>query len=64
MPLLYSCSECVFEPSVGVFDHHCVDSSRVRSFASFESIGGVAEFLHRERLHCVLVLLVIVLMFV
>ena len=52
------------ESSGGLFDHICVDSSRVCSFASFELVDGVAEFLHHERRHCVLVLLVIVLVFV
>ena len=34
------------------------------AFPLFTLVDGVVEFLHRERLHCVLVLLVLVLVFV
>ena len=54
----------LFESSCRIFDHLGVDSSRVCSFASFMLVGGVVEFLHRERLHCVLVLFVLILVFV
>ena len=54
----------LFESSGGVFDHLGVDSSRVGRFSSFQLVDGVVEFLHRGRLHCVLVLFVLVLVFV
>ena len=47
-----------------LFDHLSVDSLRVRSFASLKLVDGIVEFLHRERFHCVLVLLGPVLVFV
>ena len=55
MALLYSRRRC--------FSSVLVDSSGVCSFASFE-VDGVVEFLHRERLQCVVVLLVRVFVFV
>ena len=49
MAMLY-CRRKRFVGSCGrVFDHLCVDSSRVCSSASFELVGGVAEFLIRVR---------------
>ena len=46
-----------------VLEHLGVDTSRVGRFSSFQLVGGVVEFLHREWLHCVLVLFVLVLVF-
>ena len=40
MGLLYSRGTCFGRSSGGVLDHLCVDSSRVCSFASFESVDG------------------------
>ena len=54
----------LFESSGGVFDCLCVVSSRVGRLASFELVHGGAEFLHRERLHCMVLLLAVVLVFV
>ena len=53
MALLDSRNMCFSESSGGAFDHLCVDSSRVCSLASFELVDGVAEFLHRELIHCI-----------
>ena len=47
--------------SGGVFDHLCVDTSRVCSFVSFELVHGIAELLHRERRHRVMWLVATVL---
>ena len=51
------------ESSGKVFDHLGVDSSRVGR-SSFQLVDGAVEFLHREWLHCVLVLFVPVIVFV
>ena len=53
-----------FESFGEVFDHFSVDSSRVGRCSSHKLVDGVVEFLHREWLHRVLVLLLIVLVFV
>ena len=51
----------VLESFGRVFDHLSADSSRVGRLFLF---SGVVEFLHRERLHCLLVLFVFVFVFV
>ena len=77
MALLYSRSRSFLSLLVELFDHLSVDSSRVCRISSsrmlpvcriFQEdsmlVEYVAEFLHRDRLHCVLVLLMFVLVFV
>ena len=54
MAFLYSLRKCSLSLLVG----HWMALTRL------ELVDGVAEFLHRERFHCMLVLLVLVLVFV
>ena len=63
MTVLYNRNKC-FDSSGGVFDLLSVHTSRVPCFSSFELIGGVVEFLHREGRHRVLWLVATVLVFV
>ena len=64
MPLFVQMVVSVFESCGRVIDHLSVDTSRVCLFSFVNLVDVVAEFLHRERLHCLLLLRVLVFVFV
>ena len=62
--LWYRRSKCFLSLPVGYMIISALTPLGVGRNSSCKLVDGVVEFLHRERFHCVLVLLVLVLVFV